>query len=167
VISATGSAAPPRSVALSGDGWAGVRVAGSRDAVVVWPTRRGQTLAYRAPRAVAMTHVILDPHDHLAVTARPDGDGCAVSAAPSDAGPARPVIVVIDDACRVAPDPAVGSAAAALPTRPPPVKRHDPQRPRRRWGCSAADGGAGPAIALVAVHLIAIRRRRPRAGKRS
>jgi MYXO-CTERM domain-containing protein len=170
VISATaaGSAAAPPSVALSGDGWAGVHVAGPRDAVVVWPTRRGQTLAYRAPRAVAMTHVILDPHDHLAITAHPDGDGCAVSAAPGEAGAARPAIVVIDDACRVTPDPAVPSAAAALPPRPPPVKRTDAQRPRRRWGCSAAGDASGAPIALAAIGLAVsflarTRRRRPRA----
>ncbi len=164
VISATaGSTAAPPSAPLSGDGWAGVHVTGPRDAVVVWPTRRGQTLTYRAPRAVAMTHVILDPHDHLVVTAHPDGDGCAVTAAPGEAGAARPVIVVIDDACRVTPDPAVPSAAAALPTRPPPVKRPEAQRPRRRWGCSAADGAAGAPLALAAISVLWARRRRPRA----
>ena len=161
---ATGAAAPP-SAPLSGDGWAGVHVAGPRPAVVVWPTRRGQALAYRAPRAVAMTHVLLDPHDHLVVSAHPDGDGCAVSAAPGDAGGPRPAIVVIDDACRVTADPAVPSAAAALPARPPPVKRPDAARPRRRFGCSAADGAAGAPIALAALSLLVLRarRRRPRA----
>jgi uncharacterized protein (TIGR03382 family) len=170
VISATtaaGSDGAPRSAPLSGDGWSGVQIAGPRDAVVVWPTRRGQALAYRAPRAAAMTHVILDPHDHLAITARPDGDRCAVTAAPADAGAARPAIVVIDDACRVTPDPAVPSAAAALPAKPPPVKRPEAQRPRRRWGCSATatDGASGGPIALAAISLLAarIRRRRRRA----
>jgi hypothetical protein len=170
VISAipAGAADAPRSAPLSGDGWAGVHVTGPRDAVVVWPTRRGQALAYRAPRAVAMTHVILDPHDHLAIAAHPDGDGCAVSATPGDAGAARPAIVVIDDACRVTLDPAVPSAAAALPARPPPIKRPDAARPRRRFGCSATDGTAGAPIALAALSLLAIRarsrRRRARAG---
>jgi hypothetical protein len=169
VITATaaGTAAAPRSAPLSGDGWAGVHVTGPRDAVVVWPTRRGQALGYRAPRAVAMTHVILDPHDHLAITARPDGDGCAVSAAPSDAGGPRPAIVVIDDACRVTADPAVPSAAAALPARPPPVKRADAARPRRRWGCSAADGAAGAPIALAALSLLLIRARPRRSRART
>jgi MYXO-CTERM domain-containing protein len=115
-----------------------------------------------------MTHVILDPHDHLAIAAHPDGDGCAVSAAPGDAGAARPAIVVIDDACRVTLDPAVPSAAAALPARPPPIKRPDAARPRRRFGCSATDGTAGAPIALAALSLLAIRarsrRRRARAG---
>ncbi|HEX3758364.1 MAG TPA: hypothetical protein VHW23_06640 [Kofleriaceae bacterium] len=169
VITATaaGADAAPHSAPLSGDGWAGVHVAGPRPAVVVWPTHRGQALAYRAPRAVAMTHVILDPHDHLVVSAHPDGDGCAVSAAPGDTGATHPVVVVIDDACRVTLDPAVPSAAAALPARPPPVKRAEAQRPRRRFGCSAADGGAGAATGLAAISLILIRRRRPRARESS
>ena len=114
-----------------------------------------------------MTHVLLDPHDHLVVSAHPDGDGCAVSAAPGDAGGPRPAIVVIDDACRVTLDPAVPSAAAALPARPPPVKRSDAARQRRRWGCSAAGGAAGAPIALAAISLILIRRRRPRARESS
>jgi uncharacterized protein (TIGR03382 family) len=114
-----------------------------------------------------MTHVILDPHDHLVVSAHPDGDGCAVSAAPGDAGATHPVVVVIDDACRVTLDPSVPSAAATLPARPPPVKRAEAPRPRRRWGCSAADGSAGPAAVLAAISLILIRRRRPRARESS
>jgi uncharacterized protein (TIGR03382 family) len=166
VISATsaapgpGSAAPhatPLATPLGGDGWAGVQIAGPRDAVVVWPTRKGQALAYRAPRAAAMTHVILDPHEHLAVAARPDGDSCAVTASPD--GPiARPAIVVIDDACRVAADPPTSSAASAIGPRPPPVPRAQPQR-SRRWGCSATEP-PGAALALIALSLIARARRR-------
>jgi hypothetical protein len=161
VVSATAAGTPgaQHSAPLSGDGWAGVQITGPRDAVVVWPTQRGQALAYRAPRAVAMTHVILDPHDHLAITAHPDGDGCAVSAAPGDASGTRPAIVVIDDACRVTLDPAVPSAAAALPARPPPVKRPDAQRPRRRWGYRAVGGAAVALIAFAALSLLLIRAR--------
>src|SRR5262249_17823308 len=61
VTAAGASAASPGAAPLSGDGWAGVRISVPRDAVVVWPTRKGDPLAYRAPRAAAMTHVILDP----------------------------------------------------------------------------------------------------------
>lgn len=164
VISATAGDAggvPPSSAPLSGDGWAGVQIRGPRDAVVVWPTRKGGSLAYRAPRAVAMTHVILDPHPHLVVTARRDGDGCAITTAPDDAAEDRPAIVVIDDACRVAADPEVPSAAASLAPRPPPVRRASVQR-SRRWGCSTGDSPGGPVAlaALFALAALAARRRR-------
>jgi MYXO-CTERM domain-containing protein len=154
------SAASTGAAPLSGDGWAGVRISSPRDAVVVWPTRKGDPLAYRAPRSAAMTHVILDPHEHLAITARPDGDGCAVSTAFDGTTPARPAIVTIDDACRVVADPATPSAAASLPPKPPPVPRAHAER-KRRFGCSAADPGAP--LALAALGLLAARRRRVRA----
>jgi len=166
VISATAPAADgaaPRTAPLAGDGWAGVQVAGPRDAVVVWPTRKGEALAYRAPRSRAMTHVILDPHDHLGVTARPDGDGCAVTIS-QDGSIARPAVVVLDDACRVAVDPQTPSAAAAIGGRPPPVARQGNAKRTRRWGCSAGDAPGGP-IALAVLSLaVAARRRRARAG---
>lgn len=168
VIRATGAEAPaardaaPASTPLAGDGWAGVRIAGPRDAVVVWPTRKGQALAYRAPRASAMTHVILDPHPQLAVTAHPDGDSCAVT---TSAGGeiARPAIVVLDDACRVAPDPSIASGAAGIGPKPPPVPR-PPTRRSRRWGCSTieAPDGAVAVISLIALGLCGRRRARER-----
>ena len=165
VISATAPVADgagPRSTPLAGDGWAGVRVTGPRDAVVVWPTRKGQALAYRAPRAGAMTHVVLDPHDHLAITARPDGDSCVVTTS-FDGAIARPAIVVVDDACRVTVDPRTSSAAAAIGPRPPPVPRPPGARKARRWGCSAGDAPAGPAAIAALIGAIAWRRRRARA----
>ena len=149
-VAAASAGQAPRSAALGGEGWAGVRVAGPRDAVVVWPTRKGDALSYRAPRAVAMTHVILDPHDRLAISARPDGDGCAVTAAPGDAPAERPVIAVIDDACRIALDPAVPSAVSTIATRPPPAPASAARR-SRRWGCSAAGDGSGTGLVLVVV----------------
>ncbi|TMQ03654.1 MAG: hypothetical protein E6J91_46270 [Deltaproteobacteria bacterium] len=162
VISAVAAGgASPRSAPLSGDGWAGVQIQGPRDAIVVWPTRKALPLAYRAPKAAAMTHVILDPHDHLAITARPDGDGCGVSVAPDGPIAGRPAIVVVDDACRVTVDPPVPSAAAALGPKPPPVKRAQAKR-SGRFGCSAtgAPGAPGGLLALMAVFGLTVRHRR-------
>jgi MYXO-CTERM domain-containing protein len=94
--------------------------------------------------------VILDPHDRLVIAARPDGDGCAVTAAPGDAPAERPVIAVIDDACRVALDPAVPSAVSTIATRPPPAPASAARR-SRRWGCSAAGDGSGTGLVLTLV----------------
>jgi len=160
-ISATAadSAAAPRSAPLTGDGWSGVRITGPREAVVVWPTGKREALTYRAPRALAVTHVVLVAREHLALTARADGDACVVSVAPSSAATARPVIAVIDDACHVELDPATVSAAAALGPLPPPPPRAPPTR-HRRWGCSAGQPAGAPTVLALAVLAYACRRRR-------
>ncbi|HMG20462.1 MAG TPA: hypothetical protein VK607_04065, partial [Kofleriaceae bacterium] len=166
VISAsavTGGGAPPRHAPLTGEGWAGVQVSGPRDAVVVWPTAKGQALAYRAPRAAAVTHVILDPHPHVAITARVDGDGCAVTATPDDAEAVHPAVVILDDACRVAIDPAVASAAASITGKPPAIKRAATANKRRRFGCSAGEPGAGALAVVLGLAARGLRRRRARA----
>jgi hypothetical protein len=162
VISATGASAEgaaPRSTPLTGDGWAGVQIAGPRDAIVVWPTRKGQAVAYRAPRAGAMTHVILDPHPHLAITARPDGDSCAVTTS-LEGDIAHPAIVVLDDACRVVSDPSIASAAAAIGPLPPPVPRSQAQKSRLGCSTTEAPGGAAALIGLIVLGLCGPRRAR-------
>jgi MYXO-CTERM domain-containing protein len=162
VISATAADGPgaPRSTQLTGDGWAGVRIAGPRDAVVVWPTGKRAALTYRAPRALAMTHVVLVARDHLALTARADGDACVVSAAPGSASAARPLVAVLDDACRIEIDPPTVSAAAALGPLPPAPPRPPPAR-HRRWGCSTGGSPDAPLALVLAVIGWACRRRRP------
>ena len=167
VITATTAAdgaAPPRSAALSGDGWAGVRISGPRDAVVVWPTRKGAAIAYRAPRGAAVTHVVLDPHERLAITAKPDGDACAVTTAAGGGAAARPAIVVVDDACRITADAEAPNAVAQLPPRPPPVPRAPAPR-ARRWGWRWGVAKPAVALAFVATMVIAavLRRRQQRA----
>ncbi|HEU4734007.1 MAG TPA: hypothetical protein VFT22_39215, partial [Kofleriaceae bacterium] len=60
VLEATGTAGAATSARISGDGWTGVRVQGTREAVVVWPSAPGEGLRYRAPKGKAVTHVVLD-----------------------------------------------------------------------------------------------------------
>ncbi len=153
VISATGGDAPAP-VALDGDGWQGVRVTAARDAVVIWPRVRGAALRYRAPRGKAVTHVVLDAPtaDGTAhttrLTARPDGDACAVEvAAGAGAIPGRPVIAVLDDACGIAADPPRPTQGAIVVTTDPPPSPVPP--PPRSGGC----GQTAALLSLIAIPI--------------
>ena len=183
VIEATGDGRAT-SQPISGDGWAGVAIAGTRDAVVVWPTRAGQALAYRAPRRRAVSHVVLDAPataDRASVTARADGDACLVSVAPGGPHPAAPLVVTLDERCAVAADPesidrplaaaapttappttaSAAPAASAPPSAPPdaaPSRRTD-GRPARTGCCGTGAAPATP-IAMALVVLAPWRRRR-------
>jgi hypothetical protein len=133
VIDATGPRAVATSRPISGAGWSGVALTGPRDAIVAWPTRTAAALSYRAPRRRAVTHVVLDaPAARL--TARPDGDACAVTVEPGSRAPAGPLIAVLDERCAVTTDPPAGgkpSAAAPTAADPPPADppSADPRAP--------------------------------------
>ncbi len=152
------------STAISGDGWTGVRIQGTRDAVVVWPNQpNGGLVTYRAPRAAAVTHVVQVDAPAIAgkatITAKPDGDACVVTVVAGGAAlSATPVLVTLDDGCAIAadseePQRRLGGAQAgradAQPVRPSGAAAAAARRARlaRRsrwapwcWGCC---GGAG------------------------
>ena len=70
MIAATGGAAVT-STPLSGDGYAGVHLTGTRDASIIWRTSGDGSLAYTAPPGL---HVVLDAGDrdgHATATAKP------------------------------------------------------------------------------------------------
>jgi hypothetical protein len=163
VIDATGASGGATSTQVSGDGWAGVRVQGTRDAIVVWPDPPGRAFAYRAPRGKAITHVVLDAPEidgKATVTGRPDGDACAVTVAAGGTLPARPVIVTLDDACAATADPEEPSGVsnegkpAPMPAKPKPRPRHG--------GCCRAQTTPGSPLAMSLVVLAVLWRRRQR-----
>jgi hypothetical protein len=156
VISATGSGTPAVTAQpLSGPGWAGVRVGGLRDAVVVWSTTTTKPLAYTAAPG---THVILDPPDAMAnVTAKRTVAGCAVAIAGKGTLPARPLVIDVDASCVVKLD-GEAPAASAIGTRPVRAKARSP-----RSGCCGAEAAPGASIAMTLVVLaIVVGRRRGR-----
>jgi hypothetical protein len=160
VIDATDAKGAATHSPLSGDGWSGVRIGGTRDAVVVWPRKPGADFAYRAPRGKAVTHVVLDAPStarRAGLTAKPDGDACAVTV--SSGGPlsATPIIATLDDSCAVIPDPEAPSGVSAE-GKPAPV----PAKQRiRRGGCCGAQSTPGSPLAMSAVlALLLLRRRR-------
>ncbi|HZJ64582.1 MAG TPA: MYXO-CTERM sorting domain-containing protein [Kofleriaceae bacterium] len=159
VIDATDARGAATHSPLSGEGWTGIRIGGTRDAVVVWPTGPGRELAYRAPRGKAVTHVVLDAPSvaHRAtVSATADGDACAVKVTAGGPIAATPVIVALDDACAVTPDPEQPSGVSAE-GKPAAV----PARQRvRRSGCCGAQSTPGSPIAMSLVLLALLRRRR-------
>ena len=135
------------SAPLSGDGWAGVRIGGVRDAVVVWPTGDAMP-SYRAPKGKLVTHVVLAGGT---VTAHADGDGCAVDVA---AGDARPIVFALDQSCAVTVDKeAPRPAAAQLP-------RADNRG--KRSGCCGAQAAPGSSLVMVLVVIAIVWRRRRR-----
>jgi MYXO-CTERM domain-containing protein len=167
VIEATGTGGGAKHSELSGDGWTGVRVQGTRDAVVIWPAKPGAALSYRAPKPGAgtkLTHVVLDAPataGKATVTARPDGDACVVTLAAGGTVPALPVIIALDDHCTVTADPEEphGESAEGKP-RAVPVRSKGEVRPS---GCCAAQGTPGSPLMLGALVLGLVWRRRRRA----
>jgi uncharacterized protein (TIGR03382 family) len=146
---------PPELKPIEGDGWQGVRVSGVRDATVVW--RKPGTEAVTSYKAPAGVHVVLDtPGATATVTAKPDGDACAIDIKAGGAMPARPLVFVVDNKCGVAADPDAlpGSAHAS------PKAASAPRSPRA--GCCGAQTTPGSpiAMAVVVVGLLLRRRRR-------
>jgi uncharacterized protein (TIGR03382 family) len=189
VIDATGPRASATSAPIAGPGWTGVVLTGPRDAVVVWPTRPG-ALAYRAPRRRAITHVVLDAPatgGMARLTARPDGDACAVTVEPGGSVPAAPLVSALDEHCAVAAaDPPPGPptpgpptpgpptpgpptperpAATPAPDRvPPPPPPGPPSRPYR-GGCCGTGATSGTPITMSLAVLVVLRRRRRKPGR--
>jgi hypothetical protein len=145
-------AAVPSLTPLSGDNWQGVHV---RDATVVWRSGKG-SLAYRAPPG---THVILDAPEqggNATLTAKKEGDACAVEITAGGSLPARPLIVALDAQCHATLDPEAPAASAAGTARPPPSRAvHSP-----RAGCCGAQTAPTSPIALAFVVLALVLRRR-------
>lgn len=156
-LDARGTSAP--STPLSGPTWRGVQITSPRPAAVVWPTRPAPTLAYRAPPG---THVILDgpaAAGAATITARRDGDACAVEVRAGGTVPARPAIVVLDEKCAISADPVSETAASAAGTS----ARAVPTSGQRRTGCCGAQATPGSPIAMaLLVGALVLRRRRRR-----
>jgi len=162
VIDATDAAGGAKHGPLSGPGWTGVRVHSPRDAAVVWPVTPGDELAVRAPKGQPgkpVTLVVLDAparDGKATVTAKPDGDACAVTVAAGGSVSARPVIVTLDAACAVAADPeqTTGGSAEGKPAavRRKPSPRHG--------GCCGAQSAPGSPLAMSLVVLVVLWRRR-------
>lgn len=162
VIEATGARTAATAAShspIAGDGFSGVRIQGTRDAVVVWPNQPNHELTYRAPKGKAVTHVVLDApatDGKASVTATPSGDACAVTVAAGGTLSARPVIVTLDEACTVTADPEEpnGVSAEGKPT----VLRS--KRTSRRGGCCRAQTTPDGSIAMSALVLAVLWRRR-------
>jgi hypothetical protein len=167
VIEATDAKGGARHSDISGPDWTGVRIGGTRDAVVVWPNKPGRELAYRAPRGKAVTHVVLDApaaSGKATVSARPDGDSCAVTVAPGGTVPAQPIVVTLNDACAVTAD--LEEPNGVAPSRPAP---HHARSSLRLGGYimahrkRAAAGAAAAAMGAFALMMF-WRRKKPTAG---
>jgi hypothetical protein len=163
VLAAIGAqAAAPKQDPLGGDSWAGVHLSGVRDAVVVWRGASSGPFAYSAPKAAAMMHVILDAPEQdgkATVTARPDGDHCAIAVTAGGDVAARPVIVTIDASCHVTADPEAPAASAVM-SRPSKAGANSPRSPRA--GCCGAEAAPGSSIAMAGVVIAFVVRRRRR-----
>lgn len=153
-ISVTDPAAAATSTAISGMGWAGVQVGGVRDAAIVWPTKPGAAFNYKAKPG---THVILDAPAKSAVSAKKDGDACAVDVASGGSNDARPAVLMLDASCAVTVDPEASSAARSggAPPAPPAPATRSP-----RSGCCGAQAAPGSPIAMALVVFIVLARRR-------
>jgi uncharacterized protein (TIGR03382 family) len=162
VIDATGASGTAKHAAISGDGWSGLRFDAPRAAVVVWPTQANHAFSYRAPKAAGVTHVVLDApatDGKAAVTAKADGDACAVSVGPGSGFTATPLIVTLDASCAVTADPEQPSGVSA--ERKPAPLRSKPNQ--RRAGCCGAQANPGSPLAMSVVVLgLLVRRRRSR-----
>ncbi|HEY5920037.1 MAG TPA: hypothetical protein VIV11_00140, partial [Kofleriaceae bacterium] len=155
MISVTGDKAATAAT-LSGTGWAGVRVAGVRDATVVWRTSGSGTLDYVAPPG---THVVLDSPDASAdVSAKLTDKGCAVHVTGAGKLPARPLVFALDAKCNVTLD-AEAPAASAVGTRVPRPKTSGGARSPRS-GCCGAEAAPGTSFAMAFVVIAVLLRRR-------
>ncbi|MEO8548454.1 MAG: hypothetical protein ABI678_00700 [Kofleriaceae bacterium] len=154
VISATDPKLAVTSTALSGADWAGVNLAGMRDATIIWRTKGSGTLAYSAPKGL---HVVLDAPDKSNVTAVADGASCKVTIAPGGTIVA-PAIFSLDAACKVTPDPeSVGGPAPNTLTKPAQPHARQPHA-----GCCGTQSGPASPVATGALVLGLLRRPRRR-----
>lgn len=161
VLGVTGQGAPAVTQApINGDGYAGVQLTGARTASVIWPLRfaRGAFI-YRAP---AGTHVLLDvvDADHASITAKRDGNACAVSVMPGGPIPARPAVIILDARCALTVDRATATAATAAQTHARTPRRSSPRA--ARGGCCDASVSPSSSLSLALVTLAMMRRKRRR-----
>jgi hypothetical protein len=154
VISATGPKTTVTSSALGGDDWAGVNLAGMRDATIIWRTKGAGALTYTAPKGL---QVVLDAPDKSTVTATADGASCKVTIAPGGTIVA-PAIFSLDAACKVIPDPeSVGGPAPNTLTKPAQPHARQPHA-----GCCGAQNGPASPVATGALVLGLLKRPRRR-----
>ena len=162
VIDATDAGGAGKHSPLSGTGWTGVRIQGTRDAAVVWSNKPDDRLAVRAPKGQPgkpVSLVVLDApatDGKATVTAKPDGDACAVTIAAGGPIPSRPLIVTLDDACAVTAD-AEQPRGVSAEGKPAAVRRKPSQRP---GGCCGAQSAPGSPLAMSFVVLMVLWRRR-------
>jgi hypothetical protein len=154
LISATGGT-PATAAPLSGQGWAGVKLGGVRDATVIWRTGGG-TLSYSAAPGL---HVILDATDTAKLDAKKSGASCAVTVTGADTGAQKPLSATLDASCNVTLDPEA-AAASAVGTKP---ARARPGNRSPRSGCCGAEAAPGQsgAMILIVAALLLRRRREP------
>ncbi len=157
LISATGGA-PATAVPLGGDGWAGVKLGGVRDATVVWRTG-SSALSYSAAPGL---HVILDATDTAKLEAKKSGATCTVTVTGADTGAQKPLSATLDANCAVVLDPEA-AAASAVGTKPARTRsgRSGPGNRSPRSGCCGAEAAPGQSGAMILiVGALLLRRRR-------
>ena len=166
VIGATGASTSITATPLNGPGYAGVQLGGMRDATVIWRTpgtTANTPLAYTAPPGM---HVALDAPEKdgkATVTAKPAGKDCLVEITGGGELRSLPVIMTLDSACKITPDPepVAGSTAPTL-TKPSSSHVRSPH-----GGCCGAQGGpSSPAMAGAIALLWMWPRRRNKLKKR-
>lgn len=155
---------------ISGAGWAGTRVTGTRDAVVLWPTDdEARTLSYTAPRIAKLTHVVLgapETDDRATVTAKPVGETCAVTVVAGGMIPAKPLVVSLDASCAVTVDRAAISAPSALADASASGAHGGGGGKRMLGCCDAGEPAGGPVVlALLVVGGLVTRRGRARSAR--
>jgi hypothetical protein len=96
-------------------------------------------------------HVVLDAPDKAAVTAKPDGRGCAVSIAPANGATlVPPLVIALDAHCAITPDP---EAATGVPLANTLTKPTSSPRAARGGGCCGTQSGPASPIATGALVL--------------
>ena len=146
VIAATDPKTTVTSTALAGSDWAGVALAGMREAAIIWRTKGSGAFTYTAPKGM---HVVLDAPDKAAVTAKPDGAGCAVSIGAGGAL-VPPLVIALDAHCAITPDP---EAATGVPLANTLTKPTSSPRAARGGGCCGTQSGPASPIATGALVL--------------
>ena len=92
------------------------------------------------------------------VTAKPDGDGCAITVTAGGSFSSVPTIVTIDQACAVTADLDAPNAGSAIGSKPPAAMHSN--NANRRSGCCEAGSASSAPLALICMALVLRRRRR-------
>ena len=120
-----------------------------RDAAIIWRTKGTGAFTYTAPHGV---HVVLDAPDKASVTAKPSGASCevAIAGANGSAALAPPLVIALDDQCKITPDP---EAATGVPVAPTLTKPTTHPRTSQRGGCCGTQSGPASPVATGALVL--------------